>query len=230
MPRASHSPRGLAFQSAASSLAVGIFILFTHQKLSSGTMLPTRDHSPQDSKVRNIKYKVTMGCGSRNHWLREKVKLLQNNQEVILGSDLAKNSYTNDWQHQFAIVEGLVQQASQSCKVCKSFKWCHSFDSPTPCMSCVLMFAPFYRGRSRRSLKVTELVNVWTRLWTCMFSVSVLRQAKASEEVWRQTIEDSEKTDEHLRRPGSQHEMNKANRTTTTQELRPHHRQPKSRP
>lgn len=50
--------------------------------------------SPRDNQVRNEKYKGTMGCGSGNHWPREKVKLLQNNQEVILGSDLAKKKKT----------------------------------------------------------------------------------------------------------------------------------------
>lgn len=70
---------------------------------------------PQDNQVGNEKYKGTMGCGSSNHWPREKVKLLQNNQEVMLGSDLAKK-------HQFTIAEGSGQQAPRSCKVHKSFK------------------------------------------------------------------------------------------------------------
>ena len=51
------------------------------------TRAPAR---PQDNQVENEKYKGTMGCGRSDHWLREKVKLLQNNQEVMLGSDLAK--------------------------------------------------------------------------------------------------------------------------------------------
>lgn len=55
----------------------------------TATRAPDR---PQDNQVGNEKYKGTMGCESSNHWPREKVKLLQNNQEVMLGSDLAKKN------------------------------------------------------------------------------------------------------------------------------------------
>lgn len=77
-------------QSYINSLVVSLSYLF-NRSYASGTMMATRaTDRPQDNQVGNEKYKGTMGCGHRNHWLREKVKLLQNNQEVMLGSDLAK--------------------------------------------------------------------------------------------------------------------------------------------